>query len=391
MDTDNLLHDMNVEEELPEGNSEAEPPRSSRKDGKKKKKKARGCLITLIIFMVMVIGAAFLVRASINYVKCFNDAVNPDDVSTIDFTVKKGATTTYIAGLLEYKGLIDDEKVFIYKSKFMGYDGKYQAGNFKLSPSMTMEEIMTTLQDAKRSVVRFTIAEGLNLKQVGEKLQEQGICSAAKFYEALEDSYSYDFIGSANYEEPTGVISAQGNRLEGFLFPDTYEVYADATAHDVVNKMLARYDEVYDSSLRQKAAALGLTNQQVAIIASLIERECRVDTERPLVASVIFNRLSIDMKLQFCSTVQYAQGEVKSRLTLEDTKIESPYNTYIIDGLPPAPIASFGKASLEAAVSPATTDYLYFVVKNDGTNTHNFAANYNDFANYKEDYLNTLD
>ncbi|HPX70731.1 MAG TPA: endolytic transglycosylase MltG [Bacillota bacterium] len=370
-------------------NSDPAPTRRRRK--KVKKKKASGCLIAVMVFMLAIMGTALFALYEYNRIANFNEAYNPDDASTVEFSVKRGSTTLVIAEKLESYGLIESADIFVYKSKIAGTDAGYQAGDFLLSPSMTMEEIMEALRHPIVAVRHFTIAEGLNLVQIGRKLEEQEICTAEAFYAALEDSYDYGFLEPAEADEPTGTLSRRANRLEGLLFPDTYEIYAGSSPHEVIDKMLARFDELYTGDIRAKAEALGLSMREVCTIASLIERECRVDEERPLVSSVIFNRLNISMKLQFCSTVQYAQGEVKSRLTTADTQIDSVYNTYIIDGLPPGPISNFGKASLEAAVAPADTDYLYFVVKNDGSKTHNFASNYEDFSNYKDDYLNTLD
>lgn len=125
-------------------------------------------------------------------------------------------------------------------------------------------------------------------------------------------------------------------------------------------------------------------------MASLIEREAKLDSERADVASVVYNRLNKGMKLQFCSTVQFALGKVKTRLYNSDLKIQSPYNTYLYEGLPPGPIAAPGRESLKAAMNPNDTDYLYFVVSSKGDGSHNFAATGSDFAAYKDDYLSSL-
>ena len=368
---------------------DSEPPRTR---SRRKKKKHSGCLISILVFLTIVVVAVLFAFYEYNHIYNFDEAVDPESEEVIEFTVKSGNITKQIAEKLEREGLIEDQKIFVYKSKLHEFDNKYKAGTYKLSPSMTMEEIMAALQEGtKREAVRFTIPEGLNLVQVGEKLEEQGICSAADFYRALEESYDYDFLEPAQEEAPSDLISLRANRLEGLLYPDTYEVYTDAKPEEIIDKMLAQFEKKYDEEIREGAAALGLSMHDVCVIASLIERECRVDEERPVVASVIFNRLEIGMKLQLDCTVQYAQGENKERLTLKDTEITSPYNTYQIPALPAGPISNFGYASLHAAVNPANTEYLYYVARNDGTNKHNFAVTYGEFSEYKEQYLNTLD
>ncbi|MCQ2565680.1 MAG: endolytic transglycosylase MltG [Clostridia bacterium] len=402
MSTDDIrknTYEYAEEKEVLEGNLEdSVPPRSSRsaKHSKSKKRRRRkknsGCLVVFLIFMMFIMGAVLFAFFGYNYIRDFNDAVDADSDEVIEFTVKKGMVTTLIAEKLEQEGLVTNEKVFIYKSKLLGLDNKYKAGTYQLSPSMTMEEIMEALQEGiKRESIRFTIPEGLNLVQIGEKLEESGVCKAEDFYAALEVSYDYDFLEPAEYADPTGTISQRGNRLEGLLFPDTYEVYSDVKPEEIVDMMLAQFNKKYTEDIAASTEALGLTFREVCTIASLIERECRVDEERPVVASVIFNRLDISMKLQLDCTVQYARGEVKERLTLDDTKIESPFNTYYVDALPAGPISNFGLASLKAAVNPADTEFLYYVARNDGTNMHNFAVTYGEFTEYKQEYLNTLD
>ena len=158
--------------------------------------------------------------------------------------------------------------------------------------------------------------------------------------------------------------SVQGeSRLEGFLFPDTYSVPKGSSEKFIINEMLKRFDEIYTPDMRKKAKKMGYTDREIVTVASIIERETVLDDERAKVASVIYNRLDKNMKLQMCSCVQFLLGKQKHFLDENDISIESPYNTYIYEGLPPGPIACPGKASLEAALNPAKTDYIYFVVR----------------------------
>ncbi len=339
------------------------------------KKKSKGTIIVLLLLIAAL---------AISYVslKNYNKAYNPDVAESVSVIVKPGTSTGQIAELLVENEIIENALLFKIKSRLLRYDGKYQAGSFELSASMTMNEIMTSLMDAKEESVRVTIPEGYNLKQTAAKLSEEGLVDEDDFYDALEHgSYDYQFMDEAGKGE---------RRLEGFLFPDTYDFFVDATEEEIIDKMLSRFDAVFTDDYYTRAHELGITVREAVTIASLIEEETKTSSERPLVSSVVYNRLNIDMKLQFCSTVLYALGEQKSRLLYSDLEVDSPYNTYKNQGLPPGPISSPGQACLEAALYPEDTDYLFFVLKGDGSGEHNFAENASDFNNYKEDYLNTL-
>ncbi len=357
---------------------------------RKRRGRRRSVFPVLLLAVIIIAGAA----AGLWYksTRDYNEAFS-SDTTEVHITVPSGSSTKAIANLLESNGLIKSANTFVYKSRFLGYDGKYQAGEFDLSPSMTMEEIMEALQNAKRETFSFTIPEGYNIRQIGDRLEAEGIVTAEEFFAALENGkYDYWFVKDlkAQYTDGTGRVSAEANKYEGFLFPDTYQFYVGSSAEAIVNKLLGQFDKVYDEELQARAKELGLTTNEVITIASLIERETKTDSERPTVASVIYNRLDINMKLQFCSTVQYALGEQKARLLIRDTKIDSPYNTYIIDGLPPAPIASPGKACIRAALYPDDTDYLFFVLKADGSGTHNFSSDGSKFAKDKQEYIDAL-
>ena len=186
--------------------------------------------------------------------------------------------------------------------------------------------------------------------------------------------------------------SVQGeSRLEGFLFPDTYSVPKGSNEKFIINEMLKRFDEIYTPDMRKKAKKMGYTDREIVTVASIIERETVLDDERAKVASVIYNRLDKNMKLQMCSCVQFLLGKQKHFLDENDISIESPYNTYIYEGLPPGPIACPGKASLEAALNPAKTDYIYFVVSDKGDGSMKFSKDYDEFLKNKEDYYASVE
>jgi UPF0755 protein len=241
-----------------------------------------------------------------------------------------------------------------------------------------MEEIMKALVAGKAETVRFTIPEGYDIKRTSAKLTEDGLINAETFAKEIETGkFDYEFLKDA----PAGP-----NRLEGFLFPETYEIFANANEHDIIDKMLYQFNKVFTDEYYARAEELGMSVRDVITLASIIEREARVPEDRPVIASVFYNRLKIKMPLQSCATVQYILGEQKPVLSIKDTKIESPYNTYLHPGLPPGPIASPGADSIKAALYPADTDYLYFLAKGDGS--HAFSSTYEQFLKDKAKYIN---
>jgi len=200
------------------------------------------------------------------------------------------------------------------------------------------------------------------LKQIAKVLAEKGIGSESSFWENVRSGeYYYDFLEG---------LPADNHRLEGYLFPDTYIIELDEPLDRVLDRMLSRYAEIWDD-LPERTT--GLSDRETLILATIVQNETRLDEERPLTAGVFLNRIGKGMLLQSDSTVQYYFDEPKFPLLISDTQIDHPYNTYVHKGLPPGPISSPGKASLEAATRPADTEYLYFVTKEDGSGGHFFS------------------
>jgi UPF0755 protein len=220
-----------------------------------------------------------------------------------------------------------------------------------------------------------TLPEGLTLKQTATSVGEatEGHISAKEFEAATrEGGYNYSFLADAN-----------GN-LEGFLFPKTYDFTSRTPARRAVNKLLKQFQIETENLEWSRTQSLGVSEYQVVIIASLIEKEAKLPEDRPLIASVIYNRLKRNMKLGIDATVQYALGEWKSELSNKDLEVDSPYNTYKIVGLPPAPICNPGFESIRAALYPASTGYIYYILTgSDGK--HSFTADYNEFLRWKEE------
>jgi len=335
-------------------------------------------VIKVIILLIIVLGlGAYLAIMS------FNNPLNSEDTTYKTITIEQGLSTTGIAETLKEEGIINSVKNFKILSKLNGYDGEYQAGTYSLSPSMTPTEIGSVIVTGRVETYAFTIPEGLTIYQVADKLSEEGLINRDTFVTLLEEGdFQFDFLETAQDNE---------NRLEGFLFPDTYKIAYGASEEQIITTMLNQFDLIFTDEYKARADELGMTINEVITVASIVERECKHEEDRPRVASVIYNRLKKGMPLQMCSTVQYILGEQKTRLSTADTQIESPYNTYVNNGLPPGPIGSPGFSAIVAALYPANTDYLYFVVSEKLDGTHNFSSEYNDFLMHKARYNEALE
>lgn len=334
-------------------------------------------LIVLAVFAIIICSAYF------GFQFWLNGQLEPADSSNSDpitFEIKSGSGTSSIASQLEDKGIIKSATAFKIKTKMDGNDGKYKAAVYTFSPVMTVDEIVSLLLEGKSQTSKMTLQEGLDIKRVVEKLTADGLINPEEFMQELEfGEFGYEFVN----ELPSGV-----NRFEGYLYPETYFIPVGATSHDIINILLGQFEKMYTDDIKAKADSMGITMQEVVTMASILEREAVVGEEMPTIASVFYNRMEIGMPLQTDATIQYALGEQKKRLSYDDLKIDSPYNTYTNKGLPPGPIASVSKAALEAAVNPADTEYIFFVAKGDGS--HVFSVDYDQFLKDKDDYISNV-
>ncbi len=321
-----------------------------------------------LVFMLLVVGCD---------VKQYQGPVDSEQTEEVLFTVPAGASTKKIATLLAEANLIQNDWSFVQTVKSEGLDGKLKAGDYKLSKAMDQLQIASTLSSGKAFVetFKFTIPEGYEFHMIADKLEKEGLIDRATFEQlAQEHPFDYRFLeGERTYQQ----------RLEGFLFPATYELKVGADELTILTAMLDKFDQVFTDDMYARAEALGLDVNQVVTLASIVERESRVAEEFPIIASVFHNRLKDAQKLESCATIQYLLGERKERLLFKDLEIESPYNTYKNVGLPPAPIASPGELALTSTLYPADTAFLYFVVSGDGDGKHQFSTNYEDHLKAK--------
>jgi len=346
------------------------------------RKKGRSLCVALL-FLVILAGGAF-----VGFNMFYNAATSPvniENTSSVTVTIPSGASTNRISQILDDAGLIRDPRMFMLFARREGFDGRLRAGEYSVSQSMSVREIMETLSVGGNATNtrRFTIPEGFDTRMIAERLANEGFVDKERFlYLVAHGDFSHSFIADLQ-EGP--------HRLEGYLFPDTYEVFENATEEDIINRMLTQFDRVFTDEYRARADELGFTMHEIVTIASLIEAETSEGFERPIVASVIYNRLNIGMRLQLDATVQFALGERRARILFRDLEVDHPYNTYRIDGLPPGPICSPGAAAIHAALFPYETEYLFYVLKPGGSRAHNFSrtlAEHNRYAALYHNWLN---
>ncbi|SMB98703.1 UPF0755 protein [Thermanaeromonas toyohensis ToBE] len=280
----------------------------------------------------------------------------------VKVTIPPGATAREVGEILKSRGVVKSALAFRLYAFWRGADQQLKPGVYRLQPGTNLKALLEQLVAGRIWEEEFTIPEGYNLKQIARLLEAKGLMSQAEFWRAVAQPYDYEFLAG---------ITPSPHYLEGFLFPDTYRVAVGAKPETIIRKMLDRFQEVYSEVIRYRAPGLELNTLQVVTLASLVEKEAKLDEERPLIAGVFLNRLRKGMKLESCATVEYLLEEPKPVLSYQDLEIDSPYNTYRVFGLPPGPIASPGKASLLAALNPAPTEYLYFVARPDGS--HEFS------------------
>ncbi len=282
----------------------------------------------------------------------------------IEVEVPKGADMGEIARLLEVKGAIRDATVFRWLARLQGKAARIQAGRYDLPTDRSAPELLDLLVEGRTRLVKVVVPEGLTAAEAAEMVARQARFTAAQYLALARDTTLADSLG------------LPGPTLEGYLFPETYFVDPDISARDFVRLQVQTFREVFDGEIAREPRAQDLTPREIVTLASIVEAEARRADERPVIASVYRNRLEHRMLLEADPTVQYALGGHRERLLYRDLEVDSPYNTYRNPGLPPGPIGSPGRASLEAAVRPDSTPYLYFFWIGDSLGTHTFSRTY---------------
>jgi UPF0755 protein len=318
-----------------------------------------------------VVSLGLLIAGGVCAVSFYRDYSGGGAGAPRVFIVEAGDSTNAIASKLRDEGHIKHPAFFTFMTKQNGNDGAYREGVYEISPGMGYDRLMQILKGeiTTNALTRVTVPEGFEYRQIVDRLEKEGLIDRQKFLDASKTAlYEYDFLKE--------ITKKRENELEGYLFPDTYFIPKGADEKRIIDMFLKRFGEVFNAELRQRARETGFSIDGAVTLASVIEREAVGDEDRDRVSSVFHNRLkSKDYPyLQSCATVEYLLKERKAVLSDADTRIQSPYNTYINPGLPVGPIASPGEASLRAALYPAGTEYLFFVLGKDGK--HIFSRTY---------------
>jgi UPF0755 protein len=277
-------------------------------------------------------------------------------------TIRQGAGSAEIGRTLSDAQVVSDARLFRAALWWTGQGRNLKAGEYRFDRPLSTLEVIDVLVRGDVYARRITFPEGLTIEEM------------AKLYESRDFGSARDFLTAAKNVERIKDLDPDATDLEGYLFPETYALPRGTPASRLIDAMVDRFRIVYDDQMRARSAEQGLTTRQVVTLASLVEKETGKADERPIVASVYRNRLKIGMAMQADPTIVYALDKAhryNGNIRREDLTLESPYNTYKYPGLPPGPIASPGKASLEAALLPADVPYIYFVSRNDGS--HVFA------------------
>ena len=350
-------------------------------------------IVRKIVFIILGICIAILLIGAISgffYIKSALKPVDANSEEEIEIEVPLGSSSSDIAEMLEKEGIIKNSTIFKFYLKFKNKPD-FQAGDYTLSPSLTFDGIIEELQSGKvvdEPVYRFTIPEGKAAEQIGQILARQFDYTEEEYLEVLNDP---DFIESLLEAYPdflTEDITSDELLipLEGYLYAGTYEIFEeDPTIESIIEMMVAQTNKVLQSEV-EGIEDSDFTVHEILTLASIIERESKFEEDRPKVAQVFINRINKDMKLQSDITAAYANREHKVLMTYDDIGTESPYNTYVQEGLPPGPISSPSLQSIQAVVNPEGKDFdeLYFYARPSGETF--YAHTLDEHTKIKEQY-----
>ncbi|HEU5140916.1 MAG TPA: endolytic transglycosylase MltG [Bacillales bacterium] len=331
-------------------------------------------LVRRIVFYV-ILGLAVILAAAAGggyyYVQNALEPVNPDNDKKVEVKIQRGSSSSEIAKALEKNNIINSSLVFRYYVKYKNVGG-FQAGIHTFSPSMEIDEIIEQLQKTGRAITnvvfKMTIPEGLRMTDVADTIAEKTDLKKKEILEKMQDRKYIKSTFMKDYPFLTKAILEDKIRypLEGYLFPATYSFTEENPSLEaVIDKMLDKTGEVLQD-FQADIAKSKMSVHEIMTLASVIEEEAKKEEGRRIVSSVFHNRLKKGMKLQSNPTVDYAVKKHRVKMSTKDTKVDSPYNTYVHKGLPVGPISNPGKGSISAAVNPKQTDYLYFYARPSG-------------------------
>ncbi len=350
--------------------------------------------IVMIISLVVVLIVAGIALTGYLYIQSSLKPVSPGSKEMKKVEIPIGSSASSIGQILEKQGIIKSELIFKYYVKLNNETG-FQAGTYDLSPSMTIDQIITNLKKGKvlkQAKLKFTIPEGLQLDEIAKIIAKHTDYDQAEILKKLDDP---KYIKSLMEKYPhllTDKLLEKDIKhpLEGYLFPATYSFYEEKpTLDQLVNKMLVKTNSIiakYEDQMNKKK----LTIHEILTMASLIEEEATEKADRHKISSIFYNRIKVGMPLQTDPTVLYSLGKHKERVTYKDTEVVSPYNTYQVKGLPPSPISNAGETSIEAAINPEKTDYLYFLAAKKTGKVY-YSKSLEEHNKLKEKYITNVD
>jgi len=326
----------------------------------------RRFLLIFIILIFLLVGGA----VTAGWWLLTTPVTPPDAVS---FDVTPGSSLQRVARHLEEQGVISHSLLLRLLAKWHEQEQQIQAGRYTFVAPATADEVLQRLVRGDVDRVSLTIPEGYNLQQIIDRIDEAGYGEASRLWQLAQDQ---EFIAS---------LGIEADSLEGYLFPETYRFVPGTTETALLRMMVEQLHRNLSAEKREAASGLGLSLHEHVTLASLIEKETGIVAEMPLISSVFHNRLAINMRLQTDPTVVYGVEDYTGTITRRHLNTPTPYNTYIIYGLPPGPIASPGRAALHAAVFPEDSDYYYFVSRGDGS--HHFSRTLREHNNAVQKYL----
>jgi UPF0755 protein len=328
-------------------------------------KATRRFLVVLLVLGLLLVGSLAAVNALLG------DPPADPTQEAVSITIPKGLGASDVADLLAREGVLDGTFIFNLRARFDDRASRIRSGSYQLIPGMSYDEILTVLTQVPEEAPTFTVTipEGLTVDQTLRRIAQadRSPFSLSQLRRALPRVAVPRWV-PADLPEDAEVF-------EGLLFPDTYEFRRRAGAQEVIAELVTRTQDI----LSGVEGPDGVSDYDLLIMGSLIEREARLRREQPKIASVMYNRLQQDMPLQIDATVLYALGEHRERVLNADLEVDSLWNTYRQQGLPPTPISGAGEAAITAAAQPANTDFLYYVVVDPDTGRHAFSASYEEF------------
>jgi UPF0755 protein len=359
--------DARLEGVHPSDNPSPERPRRGRpKKRRRGSKTPAGRLLLLALLLLGVLCGIYLLLSAV---------LGGGEEESVTVAVEQGDTLSSVADKLEEAGVIQSSTLFKLETRIQGGETEIKAGEYRFVPGEDSEQILEILSSGESlSAFTITVTEGLTLEQTARVVEKEGGIPAEEFETAAGSTdYGYDFLADPAIRT-----------TEGFLFPKKYEFERGVDAAQIVDRFLWQYLlEKEGLDFAEAQDRFNLTEYELVTVASLVEKESANPEERPLIAAVIYNRIRSGMPLQVDATVQYALGKAKEDLKLEDLDVDSPYNTYKNRGLPPGPISSPSRESIQAALEPAQTNYLYYVLDANGEE-HFFTDDYDEFLEAKD-------